>query len=273
MSGHIKNPLTIIAIFAGLVETSGTVVLPIIAPDLQSIYIWFLMAFPIVLIVAFFLTLNFNHKVLYSPSDFSDEGNFIRLVKATPEESQKKREKEIQDLEICLDVANGESAQGDENDEEVIVPFADKHGKREKEQYLLSSKVEEIERAAVKKVSKEFGLEFTPECIIGVPRAEVLYDGVASSGRDMFALEVKYFKNDNVNLRVFDKLLAKSKIISDYYERDSSGSLLLKIHVVIEDDDANIEKVREKLEHYLEGYNVSHQIEVQRVTDLLTYAA
>jgi hypothetical protein len=75
----VGNPLTIIALFAGLAEISGTVVLPFIAQVNQAIYIWFLMIFPLILVLLFFLTLNFNSKVLYSPSDFRDEANYMRI--------------------------------------------------------------------------------------------------------------------------------------------------------------------------------------------------
>ncbi|WP_397448184.1 hypothetical protein [Pseudomonas sp. NA-150] len=73
--GTIKNPLTIIAIFAGIVEVSSTTVLPFINEAVQSIYIWFLMLFPSLLVLTFFITLNWNSSVLYAPSDFqSDDG-------------------------------------------------------------------------------------------------------------------------------------------------------------------------------------------------------
>lgn len=73
--GTIKNPLTIIAIFAGIVEISSTTVLPFIGDSVQSTYIWFLMLFPSLLVLTFFITLNLNSKVLYAPSDFqSDDG-------------------------------------------------------------------------------------------------------------------------------------------------------------------------------------------------------
>lgn len=36
----VKNPLTIIAIFAGIAEVSGTVITPFIDKELQGIYIY-----------------------------------------------------------------------------------------------------------------------------------------------------------------------------------------------------------------------------------------
>lgn len=76
----IHNPLTIIAIFAALAEVAGTVSLATVEPSLQNVFIWFVMGFPTLLVITFFITLNFNIRVLYAPSDFKDEENFIRII-------------------------------------------------------------------------------------------------------------------------------------------------------------------------------------------------
>jgi hypothetical protein len=73
----ITNPLTIIAIFAGIAEVMGTIALPFVSDTNQSIFIWFLIVFPTLLVCLFFLTLNFNHKVLYSPSDYREDSSFL----------------------------------------------------------------------------------------------------------------------------------------------------------------------------------------------------
>jgi hypothetical protein len=79
--GLIKNPLTIIAIFAGIAEVSGTIVLPFISETNQLQFIYFLIIFPSLLVILFFITLNFNNKVLYAPSDYKNEDNYIRINK------------------------------------------------------------------------------------------------------------------------------------------------------------------------------------------------
>lgn len=78
--GIVKNPLSVIAIFAGVAEISGTSVLPFISPENQYLYIWFLMLFPSALVVLFFLTLNWNHKALYAPSDYKSDESFLEGV-------------------------------------------------------------------------------------------------------------------------------------------------------------------------------------------------
>src|SRR4051812_44001674 len=76
----INNPLTIIAVFAGLAEIAGTAAIYGLDPSIQVVFIWFVMGFPITLVILFFATLNFNPKVLYAPSDFKDEKNFMDAV-------------------------------------------------------------------------------------------------------------------------------------------------------------------------------------------------
>lgn len=73
----INNPLTIIAIFAALAEISATVSIGLIDKSLHSIFIWFLIGFPTLLVVTFFITLNFNTKAMYSPSDYREDKTFL----------------------------------------------------------------------------------------------------------------------------------------------------------------------------------------------------
>jgi len=80
---QIKNPLTLIAVFAGLAEIAATGVLPLLEKDIQNIFIWYVMLFPVLLVVAFFVTLNFNYRVLYAPTDYRDERHFMETLTAT----------------------------------------------------------------------------------------------------------------------------------------------------------------------------------------------
>jgi hypothetical protein len=133
--GLIKNPLTIIAIFAGIAEVSGTTVLPFISDSNQSLFIYFLMVFPFLLVIIFFSTLNFNNKVLYAPSDYKDESNYFKIfkydqVKQENVEIQVKKDEtssllleKLQELnndfnQRLLDIDSKLSGKKDEGDEE-----------------------------------------------------------------------------------------------------------------------------------------------------------
>nr|WP_314615133.1 hypothetical protein [uncultured Pseudomonas sp.] len=67
MTSQPAAPLTIIAIFAGIIESSALATLPFLSDESQNLYTWFLVGFPFFLTALFFLTLNFNYKSLYKP--------------------------------------------------------------------------------------------------------------------------------------------------------------------------------------------------------------
>lgn len=77
----ISNPLTIIAIFAGLAEIAGTVALIGVDKEIQQIFVWFVMLFPTLIVIFFFITLNFNARVLYAPSDFESDSSFLEALR------------------------------------------------------------------------------------------------------------------------------------------------------------------------------------------------
>ncbi|WP_223512082.1 hypothetical protein [Pseudomonas sp. GL-B-19] len=77
---RITNPMTIIAVFATLSETSAAISLPFLDNDERKIYIWFLISFPFYLLFLFFATLNFNYRSLYAPSDFEKGKHFIKVM-------------------------------------------------------------------------------------------------------------------------------------------------------------------------------------------------
>lgn len=79
----IENPLTIVAIFAALAEIASTAALSVLDKELQHIFVWFVMAFPIIIVLCFFVTLNFNHRVLYAPRDYRSDKNFLAASERT----------------------------------------------------------------------------------------------------------------------------------------------------------------------------------------------
>jgi hypothetical protein len=103
----ISNPLTIIAIFAGLAEINGTVVLGLVPEDLQIVFIWFIILFPTFLVLIFFSILNWNPKVLYAPSDFMKDENFLANIQGKKYEA------------IKLDIKKEDSQQSSKFDEFV----------------------------------------------------------------------------------------------------------------------------------------------------------
>jgi len=175
----IRNPLTIIAIFAALAEVAGTVALATIDKSVQSTFIWFVMGFPVLLVVLFFLTLNFNPRVLYAPSDFKDEANFIRIVMGS-----KKLSADFDTLSKLLETAK----------EQIVNQVAKEVGTRDVERKRLSQEIAQHvelirqQLEATRQSAKELASEATAEVF---PRSRLQTDilSLLSSQDRMVSLE------------------------------------------------------------------------------------
>ncbi len=77
--GWVRNPLSVIAIFAGLAEASGAAVLPLLNGNAQLIFMRFVMFFPCALVGLFFYVLWFKPKFLYAPGDYKNDESFKEM--------------------------------------------------------------------------------------------------------------------------------------------------------------------------------------------------
>ncbi len=150
----ISNPLTIIGMFAGIAEVSGTVVLPFIDRSLQYLFIWYVMGFPVFLVAVFFLTMNYNPNVLYAPSDFDDENNYVKLAQ--------KRVNEVDEEIENIKQNNTELADRLEKVQwqlSYVLPEADKQNEISKDIYTAiasNNGITLVELANRFKISKSF---------------------------------------------------------------------------------------------------------------------
>lgn len=76
-----KTPLGIFGILLGLVEVVATVVLPFIDDSLQVILIWFIVGFPVLVLLSLVYLIANHHVKLYPPSEYKNEDNFLGAPK------------------------------------------------------------------------------------------------------------------------------------------------------------------------------------------------
>jgi DNA-binding transcriptional ArsR family regulator len=81
MTAKVSNPLTVVAIFSGLAEAFATIALVNVPLEIQQIFVYFVMVFPILIVLLFFAVLNWNSTVLYAPGDFDDEAMYLELIR------------------------------------------------------------------------------------------------------------------------------------------------------------------------------------------------
>jgi len=273
--GHIKNPLTVIAMFAAIAEISGTTVLPFIEAENQGIYIWFLMLFPFFLVGTFFLTLNLNHEVLYAPSDYKNEDNFLKsLGKATTQEKADKLREEVEEVESTSLIEKENTA------DKPKVEHTSKTPKRPQRQksYVSSSErhsslmanLSLAEKLSILKLSKEMSLDFKAGVRFNTPsNRKIIFDGLAIEKDKIHAIDVKLFVHENVNPSRLDKLLLESEVMANQMKGLDPKELVLHIVAVIDNSSVDLKRVKERLSLYLDKYNVNVKLHVVALSDLI----
>ncbi len=208
----IRNPLTVIAIFAGIAEISGTSVLPFISSEHQGVFIWFVMIFPVFLLLLFFATLNFNHKVLYSPSDYRDDESFLIVMEQGQNRVSAKFEKDRDELHQITQAIDG----GQVLDSNAFESSDEYHNKE-----LLKRTVRGTyflaEELVLNKLSSEFKGNFFRQVVIKTDYSTFMFDAVVNDVKNstITIIEVKYFKDSSVDKAMLVNSVRK---IGHYYQ-------------------------------------------------------
>lgn len=91
------NPLGIIALFLALVDGIAAVALGVttgsLSAALQAVLVWFIVLFPAVVLIVFYLLVTRHHTKLYAPKDYESPDGFFRAL--TPEEQRVRMEREL----------------------------------------------------------------------------------------------------------------------------------------------------------------------------------
>lgn len=266
--GPIKNPLTIIAIFAGIIEISGTLFLPFLADENQALYVWFLMLFPALLILVFFVTLNFNHTVLYAPSDFKDENNFNNPFKrATSTEKALKRQVEMLEEQIAIKnikekISPPENLVIESSSTESLsleTPSQNTAVFSTESRHIL------IEDLVFRKLASEFGSQIRR----GVQGANIqnpyIFDGIVVEGLNMTAIEVKYSRQGFMPLDNLRAMLARIESNMGAFHKYENYQLRLLLVFVSDELDCDKEKFAAEINSIAKG--LPHPIEIRFYTE------
>lgn len=268
--GPIKNPLTIIAIFAAIAEISGTIVLPFIAPANQAIYVWFLIIFPILLIILFFLTLNFNHKVLYAPSDYQNEDNFLRsLPRATLAEKALKIE-----AEIAEDTKAVESTPAPHQLPKVAASPASPAARSPEisiESLVRRSpqaKYMFVEEAIFRRLAKEFGSEIQREVKVGNAEGRYIFDGIVRDKGITTVIEVKFLRSGLMPMIQLKHTLTRIRLASKQQPLEHAGNFRVLLALALEGSDVEADRVQTQINRVRDEFPFPIEVRFYKLDDL-----
>jgi hypothetical protein len=253
---HISNPLTVMAVFVSLAEVSGSAILPILTDDIQSIFLWFVMLFPILIVSLFFATLNWNHKVLYAPTDFRDDKSFLDLIRPLNDAELviKRDEQIIEETEVKEPEADKAEDKEPITEEPLNVhkttqaspPILETTVKPSaKLGYSFQAKAREAEALAIQEIQKEYPFPFTRE----VSFENVgFFDALAfdTDRKQVIVVEVKYLKSGHFNADIIHKLLYQSEALRTAASKNNFKSKFILAIVISEEANENHVKAIKK---------------------------
>ena len=268
----VKNPLTVIAIFAGLAEVAGTVVLPFVAETNQLTYIWFLMVFPTLLVLLFFLTLNKNPKVLYAPSDFRDESNYMkifrpsstteRLVKLENEVQESIDEEPIQEVTITKDNGTVET----KNAVSSQLDLFERMSSDPRNRYMLA------ENLIIDRLSAEFRMPAQRELALRKQFGTgYLFDAIFEDKRGPIIVEIKFLPEKSYTRRLRETLKKMEHAVSSLPDimRRNTRVLLVFAH---ERPNEEVAMIKKELNEMVRTLSVPIEIRMYNLKELITEA-
>jgi len=259
-SSIIRNPLTIIAIFAGLAEVVGTVVLAHLDKDLQSIFIWFVMAFPTTLVLAFFVTLNFNHSVLYAPSDFRDDDAFLaaRSKQIAFARTTKLRE----ELEVATTQSLPHVPPQTAEPTSSATINSDTLKRTIRGTYFLA------EELVLNRLAREYKGNFSRDALIQAGNTGYLFDASISDGGRLTAIEVKYQRDQQVNRSVIINFMKGLDAFYNQMSPSEKNGFMTVLAIVTDAPASTHQEMLRTIERIVQPYRVPVEVRVFDLKDL-----
>lgn len=223
-----RNPLGIIALFIALIYGFATLLLGAAADKLQGDQklplVWFVVLFPVLVLIAFYRLVTRHHGKLYAPADYKNDESFLKTL---PEEQQTERlEEEIASVEpeaIRRPPRTGSSiSDSAPNPHQASEPSLDAI----RSQYVLA------ERLAIQKLEKELGVSFHLQASFGGGRATA-FDAVAEESNLFTAVEVKYLRRPFISTVTVREVLYRAVLASQIIERKNDSKQLRLILVLV----------------------------------------
>jgi hypothetical protein len=284
--GHIKNPLTVIAMFAGIAEVSGAVALPFLKPEVQGTYVWFLMLFPFFLVGVFFIVLWRRHHVLYAPSDFQNEQLFADLFRPTKTELTPANAMQQVIVEE-ESVPRFSVVSGAGEDEKVVEDASAEASARLEEVEILEEQLDRIKRLrsngdvllrrierrrlasiALSRLSNESGLLFAPNVELkSVPG--VVFDGACLLPNSERVVQIYWFGK---HTKVLPSINSYENVMKLYSGLDLHAKAnFVFILVVLEEKTDAGRYFKSKMKMYAEAYPFKVEFVTYAISDLVNY--
>ncbi len=235
--GIAKNPLGIIALFISLIYGFACLVLSTsssnLVPSERMPLIWFLILFPLIIMISFLFLVTRHHNKLYGPSDFKNENLFLKTIDI---KTQKRILSEESDTKASNYVNNSDIY--DEKNERL-------------KNYLIA------ENLVLRTFEKKYNSPIKRNVIF--EGSKYSFDGIIELQNRIVGIEIKYFDKidkdyiESVSLHYRRRLHAFKRVVKQYYP---NYDFLLEIMIIYNKDVHDFQKYLHEVFANDKKYNI-----------------
>lgn len=249
--GLTRNPLGIIALFVSLIYGFACLVLSTSISNLHTSeerlpLIWFIIVFPIIILIAFISLVIKHHEKLYSPSDYRGDEAFIQTIdKHKLKEKQLKEVKELENAKVTITETKPENKVTNEENTNVNVDSKETSNS-ERTSEKTESELLEIYRNSEKWASQELSLKynilFKTNVSFSIQSGKVELDAFGKDNERTYIAEIKYWqanKSDKKLKLSIQEFLSKHKKLESTFKRSNDFKFII---VLVFDSLKNINK-------------------------------
>lgn len=246
--GLTRNPLGIIALFVSLIYGFACLVLSTSISNLENNIerlplIWFIIIFPIVILIAFIYLVVNHHEKLYAPGDFRGDDAFIQTI---DENKRKQRIKEeVKNLEASpksneLEQVNGVTV---ESNEEVKTKTTGKTPltvTKEITQAELIKMYTNSEQWSINELSLKYKVPLKAQVKLRTQTGNFELDGFGTDNSTTYIVEVKFWQSYKSDKRLklkIQEFLTKKSLFERAFNRHNK---YVKIIIALIYDDLSI---------------------------------
>lgn len=240
-NGLSRNPLGIIALFVSLIYGFACLVLSTSISNLHDDserlpLIWFIIIFPLVILVAFIFLVIKHHEKLYAPSDFRGDDSFIQTI-----DKNKLKEKKLEEVKTLESAPESEeNIQTESNSETVKTDLEENKtfidstpSKNEPSENELLDIYGKSEIWAANELSLKYKVVFKNNVAITTQNGKFEFDAYAKDKNTTYVAEVKYWQSNKSDKKLklaIQSYLSKTSSIERIFNRNGTE---LKIIIVL----------------------------------------
>lgn len=262
-----RNPLGIIALFVALVYGFATLLLGLSNQHLTSAerlpLVWFVVLFPGLVLIVFYRLVTHHHGKLYSPRDYPGDG-FLQTLH--PSEQAARVEAEIEAVQQQPSPPPNEAIHiGGSGPPLATAPARPQGGDSD----LLRLRLLEAERLGVVKAEAGLGTALRHQVAFGEGHA-IAFDGVATTDKEIVAVEVKYLREPWVSNRTVQDFVQRGLAAEAFLRRQSDDRQVrvLVIFVVGKDTGGGLTRLHNVMDAHIKGVPIKIEYQSYFFDDL-----